>query len=95
MKKLPKRFLLFFIAPFVYLFAACPVFALSQVGLPSSLCSGKYYQCDSETQKRWSLFQSSVGINTDNSNSLTIGSCSINGESDSDTYVLACFITSN
>lgn len=68
------------------------VLAINQIGLPTSICSGKYYQCDAETKKRWHLFQSSRGINHSSENYLSVGACSMNGQSNSDTYVLLALL---
>lgn len=92
MKNPPIRTLLFVVALLLYLFKFGQALAVTQIGLPTSLCSGKYYKCDAETEKRWSLFQSSAGLNAGGANSLTIGACSMNGQSDSDTYVLLALL---
>lgn len=62
--------------------------AMNHFGLPTSICSGKYYECDPETKKRWSLFQSSQGIDHSSEHYLSVGACSKNGQSNSETYVL-------
>lgn len=92
MKNLFKRFLLFLGASIFYLHNVGQSFGFTQIGLPTSICSGKYYQCDTETKKRWSLFQSSSGLSAGSNNRLSIGACSINGNSDSDTYVLLALL---
>ena len=88
----PRRCLIYIAAIFYYLLNIEQTFALNQIGLPTSICSGKYYQCDHETKKRWSLFKSSQGLNSSTENYLTVGSCSMNGQSNSDTYVLMALL---
>ena len=91
MKKSPVRYLLFTVVSF-YLLNISQSFAYSQAGLPTSICSGKNYHCDLETKKRWVLFKSADGLNTGSENFLTIGACSMNGQSDSDIYVLLALV---
>ena len=92
MQNSPKR-LLFYVTVFLaYWLNSTSAYALKQTGLPTSICSGKYYQCDPKTMKRWSLFESSQGLNSSTENYLTIGACSLNGQSNSDTYVLLALV---
>ena len=86
------RAYIYFVALVFYSLQISQTFALNQIGLPTSLCSGKYYECDTETKKRWLLFKSSQGLTTSSENYLTIGACSMNGESNSDTYVLLALL---
>ena len=92
MKYSPKRWLFYVAVALAYLLNVEHSYALKQIGLPSSLCSGKYYQCDHKTKQRWSLFESSQGLKFSAENYLTIGACSLNGQSNSDTYVLLALL---
>ena len=92
MGNLTIRCLLIIIVSIFYFLTIGQSFAFNQIGLPTSICSGKYYQCDPETKKRWSLFKSSAGLNIGSENHLTIGACSLNGQSNSDTYVLLALL---
>ena len=62
--------------------------AISTSNLPSGLCSSSHYQCDTKTLTRWTQFQNSNGINIGSPAFLSVGSCSVNGESNSHVNVL-------
>ncbi len=82
----------YLLASLLCLFHISQVFAVIQTGLPTSICSSNYYKCDPQTEKRWSLFKSSAGLNTSGASYLTVGSCSMNGQSNSDIYVLLALL---
>ena len=63
-------------------------FAKSSVKLPTGICSGASYECDTKTLVRWMQFQNSVGIDLKPVNFLSVGSCSLNGNSKSNINVL-------
>ena len=88
MYKLYKNFVDCCLTLLVCILVSSPAIAKTQTGLPSGICSNSYYQCDDEAKKRWSLFQTSNGTNIKHKNYLSVGSCSKNGVSNREVFVL-------